>query len=86
MDKWEYRIEAIINPFPFNNKSIAGNSIEIAQETIEWMKWLNLQEANMNEIGEDGWELVSVFDWNGDDFKCIYKRKKRMNKKEKKIK
>ena len=70
VDKWEYMIMPIYHDMDKTKKFDSS-----AEETVEWNSGVSLQEWAMNRFGKKGWELVSVLALEGDDFKCIFKRK-----------
>lgn len=50
--------------------------IEIASMDTEFLTF----EYLLNYEGENGWELVTIVE-RSDEFRCIFKRKKKFNKK-----
>jgi len=66
MDKWEYKIIQL----PFITPVLAEQEEEIRHTGFgEW-------EAELDELGKDGWEVISFFDWVESYPSVLLKRKK----------
>lgn len=68
MDKWEYKIIQlpVIKP-------VLAEYEDKEERHAGFGEW----ENELDELGEDGWELVSVFDWVKSYPTCLLKRNKK---------
>jgi len=65
MDKWEYKIIELSLITSFSAEEEKGSKYTGFGE----------YEEKLNELGEDGWEIISVFDWVDSYPRILLKRK-----------